>query len=193
MLDHVLDTLAFIPGLLGLSDRVRIEPGMTRDLDDGVNRVVDALNIWRSERLPEYLSTLLPDPTGLKDLAKMLSTGELVDSILAQAVVLHFSTWLFLTRIDTIYVALLPWSVNYVVRSMLSICEEYSYHQDGMGVLPWTTAIRVALFTNLGDDVKMKSWGRNLCVRLEARFSVRLLSDIIASLPGTDEVLKFDD
>ena len=54
MLDHVLDTLAFIPGLLGLSDRVRIEPGMTRDLDDGVTRIVKALNIWRSERLPEH-------------------------------------------------------------------------------------------------------------------------------------------
>jgi hypothetical protein len=193
MLDHVLDTLAFIPGLLGLSDRVRIEPGMTRDLDDGVTRIVKALNIWRSERLPEHLSTILPNPTGLNNLVEMLSSGELVDSILAQAVVLHFSTWLFLTRIDTIYVALLPWSVNYIVRSMLSICEEYSYHQDGMGVLPWTTAIRVALFTNLGDDAKMKSWGRDLCVRLEARFSVRLLSDIIASLPGPDEVLKFDD
>jgi hypothetical protein len=128
----------------------------------------------------------------LEDLVEMLHTGKLVDSILAQAVVLHFSTWLFLTRIDTIYVALLPWSVHYIIRSMLSICEEYSYHQDGMGVLPWTTAIRVALFTNLGDDEKMKSQGRALCVRLETRYSVRLLSDIIASLPGTDEVLKFD-
>lgn len=193
ILDQVLDTLTFIPGLLGLSDRVRIEPNMTRDLDDGVTRVVDALNIWRFNRLSEYISPVVPDPTGLKDLVELLSTGKLVDSILAQAVVLHFSTWLFLTRISSIYAALLPWSINYIVRSMLSICEEYSYHQDGMGVLPWTTAIRVALFTDLGDDEKMKSWGRDLCVRLETRYSVRLLSDIIASLPGTDEVLKFDD
>ena len=193
VLDHVLDTMAFIPGLLGLSDRVRVDPGMTRDLDDGVTRIVDALNLWRSERLPDYLSALLPEPTGFKDLVKMLSTGGLVDSILAQAVVLHFSTWLFLTRIDTIYVALLPWSINYIIRSMLSICEQYSYHQDGMGVLPWTTAIRIALFTNLGNNAKMKAWGRDLCVRLDSRYSVRLLSDIIASLPGADEVLKFDD
>ena len=193
ILDHVLDTLAFIPGLLGLSDRVRIEPIMTRDLDDGVTRVADALNIWRFKTLPQYMSPPPPDSVDFKDVVERLSNGKLVDSILAQAVVLHFSTWLFLTRIDTIYVALLPWSVNYIITSMLSICEEYSYHQDGMGVLPWTTAIRVALFTNLGNDEKMKSWGRDLCVRLETRYSVRLLSDIIASLPGTDEVLKFGD
>jgi hypothetical protein len=192
ILDHVLDTLAFIPGLLGLSDRVRIEPGMTRDLDDGVKRIADALNIWRL-KFREYMPPHLPDPEDFENLVERLSDGTLVDSIVAQAVVLYFSTWLFLTRIDTIYIALLPWSVDYIVRSMLSICEEYSYHQDGMGVLPWTTAIRVALFTNLGNDEKMKSWGRDLCVRLDSRYSVRLLSDIIASLPGTDEVLKFDD
>jgi hypothetical protein len=193
LLDHSLDTLAFIPGLLGLSDRVRIEPSMMQDLDDGVTRVVHALNVWRLKFLPQYMSPLLSEPADLEDLIERLSNGVLVDSIVAQAVVLHLSTWLFLTRLDLAYASMLPWSVNYAVRSILSICEEYSYHQHGMGVLPWTTAIRVALFTNLGDDEKMKSWGRDLCVRLETRYSVRLLSDIIASLPGTDEVLTFDD
>jgi hypothetical protein len=60
-------------------------------------------------------------------------------------------------------------------------------------VLPWTTAIRGALFTNPGNDEKLKAWGRDLCVRLDIWYSVRLLSNIIASLPGTDEVLTFDD
>jgi hypothetical protein len=193
LLDHTLDTLTFIPGLLGLSDRVRIEPSIMQDLDDGVTRMVHALNVWRLKRLPQYMSPLLSDPASLEDLIERLSNGTLVDSIVAQAVVLHISTWLFLTRLDLAYASMLPWSIKYAVRSILSICEEYSYHQQGMGVLPWTTAIRVALFTNLGDDEKMKSWGRDLCVRLETRYSVRLLSDIIASLPGTDEVLTFDD
>jgi hypothetical protein len=193
ILDYAIDTLAFIPGLLGLSDQVRNEPEMTQDLDDGVTRVVHALNVWRLERLPKYMSPLLSDPADLEDLIERLSDGSLVDTVVAQAVVLHLSTWLFLTRLDLVYASMLPWSINYIVRSILSICEEYSYHQDGMGVLPWTTAIRVALFTNLGDDEKMKAWGRDLCVRLETRYSVRLLSDIIASLPGTDEVLTFDD
>jgi hypothetical protein len=193
LLDRTLDTLAFIPGLLGLSDRVRIEPSMTQDLDDGVTRVVHALNVWRLERLPQYISPLVSDPLDLEDLIERLRDGALVDSVVAQAVVLHLSTWLFLTRLDLVYASMLPWSINYTVRSILSICEEYSYHQDGMGVLPWTTAIRVALFTNLGDDEEMRSWGRDLCVRLETRYSVRMLSDIIASLPGPDEVLKFDD
>jgi hypothetical protein len=193
LLDHTLDTLAFIPGLLGLSDRVRIEPEMTQDLDDGVTRVVHDLNVWRLKRIPQYMSPLLSDPADLEDLVERLSDGTLVDTVVAQAVVLHLSTWLFLTRLDLVYASMLPWSIKHTVRSILSICEEYSYRQDGMGVLPWTTAIRVALFTNLGDDEKMKAWGRDLCVRLETRYSVRLLSDIIASLPGTDEVLKFDD
>ena len=193
LLDHVLDTLAFIPGLLGLSDQVRLEPSMTQHLDDGVNRTVDALNVWRWRRLPQHVSPLLSDSADLEDLIERLSNGDLVDSIIAQAVVLHLSTWLFLPRIDSIYIAMLPWSVKYILRSILSICDEYSYHQQGMGVLPWTTAIRVALFTNLGNDERMKAWGRDLCVRLETRYSVRLLSDIIASLPGTDEVLTFDD
>lgn len=166
---------------------------MTQDLDDGVMRIVHALNVWRLKRLPQYMSPLLSDPADLEDLIERLSDGALVDSVVAQAVVLHLSTWLFLTRLDIVYASMLPWSINYAVRSILSICEEYSYHQHGMGVLPWTTAIRVALFTDLGDDEKMRSWGRDLCVRLETRYSVRLLSDIIASLPGTDEVLTFDD
>ena len=193
LLDYALDTLAFIPGLLGLSDRVRIDPSMTQDMDDGVTRVVHALHVWQLKRLPQYMSPLSADPLDLRDLVERLSNGTLVDSVVAQAVVIHLSTWLFLTRFDAIYAAMLPWSVNYIVRSILSICEEYSYHQHGMGVLPWTTAIRIALFTDLGDDEEMRSWGRDLCVRLETRYSVRLLSDIIASLPGLDEVLKFDD
>lgn len=193
LLDHVLDTLAFIPGLLGLSDRVRIEPSMMQDLDDGVTRVAHALNVWRLIRLSQYMSPLLSDPAGLEDLVERLSDGTFVDTVVAQAVVLHLSTWLFLTRLSPVYAAVLPWSITYAVSSILRICEEYSYRQEGMGVLPWTTAIRVALFTNLGDDDKMKPWGRDLCVRLETRYSVRLLSDIIASLPGTDEVLTFDD
>jgi hypothetical protein len=193
ILDHVLDTLTFIPGLLGLSDRARANPSMAKDLDDGVTRVVDALNICRLRRLPEHVSTLLSGPADLESIVESLSNGTLVDSIVAQAVVLHLSSWLFLTRLDAVYAGMLPWSVNYAFTSILSICEEYSYLQHGMGVLPWTTAIRVALFTNLGDDEKMKVCGRDLCIRLEARYSVRLLSDIISSLPGTDEVLTFDD
>lgn len=193
LLDHVLDTLTFIPGLLGLSDRVRAGLNPTQDLDDGVTRVVAVLNTWRLKTLPQHMTPLFSDPANLEDLVERLSNGALVDSTVAQAVVLHFSTWLFLTRLNAVYAAVLPWSINYAVRNILSICEEYSYHQHGMGVLPWTTAIRVALFTNLGDDEKMRSWGRDLCVRLETRYSVRLLSDIIASLPGTDEVLTFDD
>jgi hypothetical protein len=44
--------LAYIPGLLHLSDQVRIEPSITRHLDEGVTRVVDTLNVWRWKRLP---------------------------------------------------------------------------------------------------------------------------------------------
>lgn len=193
LLDYVLDTLAFIPGLLGQNDRVRAGSDTTQNLDDGVTRVVDALNAWRLHRFSQHMSMLHSETSDLEEVVVSLSNGTLVDSVVAQSVVLHFSTWMFLTRLDHIYTTLLPWSVNYIVRSILSICEEYSYRQEGMGVLPWTTAIRVALFTKLGDDEGMKAWGRDLCVRLERRYCVRMLSDIIASLPGTDETLKFDD
>jgi hypothetical protein len=193
LLDHVLDTLAFIPGLLGQSDRVRTGSDTKQNMDESVSHVTGALNAWRLRRLPQHVSQLLPEPFDLEDIVVSMSNGVLVDPVVAQSVVLHFSTWLFLTRLDPLYTELLPWSVNYLVRSILSICEEYSYRQERMGVLPWTTAIRVALFTNLGDDEGMKALGRDLCVRLETRYSVRLLSDIIASLPGRDETLKFED
>lgn len=168
---------------------------MTKHLDKGVAGVAHALNNWRCDRLTDYLSSLGFDDLDFEDLVERLSDGSLVDTVVAQSVVLHFSTWLFLPRIDPIYVAMLPWSTQYIIRSILNICEEYSYHQQGMGILPWTTAIRVALFTSVGNDGTMQSWGRELCVRLERRYSVRLLSDIIASLPGAgpDEKLKFDD
>jgi hypothetical protein len=193
LLDHVLDTLAFIPGLLGQSDRVRAGSDTMQDMDHGVLSVVGFLNSWRFDRLPQDIAVHHSGSTDLGDVVEILGNGSLVDSIVAQSVVLHLSTWLFLTRLDPSYTALLPWSIDYTVRSILSICEEYSYRQQGMGVLPWTTAIRVALFTNLRDDEEMKAWGCDLCVRLETRFSVRMLSEIIASLPGPDEMLKFDD
>lgn len=157
-----------------------------------MTRVVDALEAWAQKRLPQQMSLYLSDSSTLvlEDIIEMLSSGSLVDSVIAQSMVLHLSTWMFLTRLDPVYTALLPWSVNYIVRSILSISEEYSWRQNGMGVLPWTTAIRVALFTNLGDDEGMKAWGRDLCVRLENRYRVRMLSDIIASLPGPDETLE---
>lgn len=195
LLDYVLDTLTFIPGLLGLSDQVRIDPSKTKSLDKGVARIVHALNEWRDSRLPQHMSSLGVDVFDFENVVKRLSDGTLVDTVLAQSVVLHFSSWLFLPRIDPIYVAMLPWSTHYIIRSILNICEEYSYHQQGMGILPWTTAIRVALFTSVGNDGTMQGWGRDLCVRLERRYSVRLLSDIIASLPGAgrEEILKFDE
>jgi hypothetical protein len=193
LLDHVLDTLTFFPGLFELTDRVRIDPSLEERLYDGVTRTVDALNKWRLEWLPKSMSPLLLEHSNLEDCVETLSNGSLVDPITARAVVLHLSTWLFLARLNVMYTAMLPWSVNYIVRSILRICEEYSYHQQGMGVLPWTTAIRVALFTDLGDNEELKSWCRDLCVRLETRYDVRLLSDIIAALPGPDEVLTFDD
>lgn len=195
LLDYVLDTLTFVPGLLGLSDQVRVDPGLTKKLDRGVAGVAHALKQWQGDRLSQHMSSLGVDIFDFETIVKRLSDGTLVDTVLAQSVVLHFSTWLFLPRIDPIYVAILPWSTHYIIRSILEICEEYSYHQQGMGILPWTTAIRVALFTSVGNDGTMQDWGRDLCVRLERRYSVRLLSDIIASLPGAgrEEKLRFDD
>jgi len=107
--------------------------------------------------------------------------------------VLYLATWLLLTRLEPIYTVPLPWSIEYLTESILDICEEYSYRQSSSGVLPWTFAIRVALFTNFQDGDATRARGRDLCVRVESRYSVRLLSDIIASLPGTDEKLKFDE
>jgi hypothetical protein len=191
--EHVVDILVFIPGLLGETDRIRVEGVSTKRLHAGVSRVVDALNLWRHHRLAQYCAPSPGRPVTLENVVKELSNGTLVDASIAQAVVLYLATWLFLTRLEPVYTVPLPWSVEYLTESILDICEEYSDRQSSSGVLPWTLALRVALFTNLPDGDATRARGRNLCVRMESRCSVRLLSDIIASLPGQDEVLKFDE
>jgi hypothetical protein len=196
-MDHAVDTLVFIPGLLAETDRVRVEGATTKRLHAGVSRVVDALNMWRLQRLQQQHRITSPGNTSttLENVVQDLSDGSLVDASIAQAVVLHLSTWLLLTRLEPIYTTSLPWSITYLTESILDIAEEFSYRQSATGVLPWTFAIRVALFTHLQDQDQepTRARGRNLCVRVEARYSTRMLSDIIASLPGTDEKLKFDE
>jgi hypothetical protein len=191
--EHVVDILVFIPGLLGETDRIRVEGASTKRLHAGVSRVVDALNLWRHQRLAQYCVPSPGRPVTLENIVQELSNGTLVDASIAQAVVLYLATWLFLTRLQPVYTVPLPWSIEYLTESILDICEEYSDRQTSSGVLPWTLALRVALFTNLPDGDATRARGRNLCVRMESRCSVRLLSDIIASLPGQDEVLKFDE
>jgi hypothetical protein len=162
-------------------------------LDDSITRIVGALNVWRLELLPQHMSPLLSDSADLETSVQRLSNRTLVDPIAARAVVLHLSTWLLLACLDIVCMTTFPWSVAYMVRSILSICKEYSYYQEGMGVIPWTTAIRIVHATRLDDHEELRSWCRDLCVRLETRYNVRLLSDIIAALPGPDEVLTFDE
>ena len=191
--EHTVDILVFIPGLIGETDRISIEGASRKRLHTGVSRVIDALNIWRYQRLPQHCVLSPGKPVTLENIVQELRDGTLVDAFIAQAVVLYLSTWLLLTRLEPTYTASLPWSLEYLTKSILDICEEYSYRQSLSGVLPWTFALRVALFTNLGDGDATRARGRSLCVRVESRYSVRLLSDILASLPGQHEVLKFDE
>jgi hypothetical protein len=191
--EHVVDILVFIPGLLGETDRIRVEGASTKRLHSGVSRVVDSLNIWRHQRLSQHCVSSPGKPVTLENVVRGLSDGNLADASIAQAVVLYLAAWLFLTRLEPVYTVPLPWSVEDVTASILDIFEEYADRQSSSGVLPWTLALRVALFTNLQDGDAIRARGRNLCVRIESRCSVRLLSDIIASLPGQDEVLKFDE
>ena len=191
--DHTVDIMVFLPGLLGETDRIRLEGASTKRLHAGLSRVVDALNIWRHQRLSQHCVLSPGKPVNLENVVQELSDGTLSNASTAQAVVLYLATWLLLTRLEPICTFPLPWSIEYLTESILDICEEYSYRQSSSGVLPWTFAIRVALFTNLQDGDATRARGRDLCVRVESRYSVRLLSDIIASLPGQDEVLKFDE
>jgi hypothetical protein len=191
--DHTVDILVFVPGLLGETDRIRLEGATAKRLHAGVSRVFDALNIWRHQRLAQYCMLSPDKPVNLENVVQELSDGTLVNASIAQAVVLYLSTWLILTRLEPLCTIPLPWSIEYLTESILDVCEEYSYQQSPSGVLPWTFALRVALFTNLQDGDATRARGRSLCVRMESRCSVRLLSDIIASLPGQDEVLKFDE
>lgn len=189
-----MDTLVFVPGLLAETDKIRVEGATTQHLHDGVARMVKELIAWRLEKLPRHCASSSGTPVDIELLVQQLSDGTLVDALIAQAVVLHLSNWLLLTRLEPVCTTTLPWSRRYIIGSILSISEEYSYRQQAMGVLPFTTAIRVALFTPLPDDETLKPRGRDLCVRVEARYSMRMLSDIIATLPGAnDKTLEFDD
>jgi hypothetical protein len=191
--EHTVDILVFIPGLLREADRVRGEGASIKRLHAGVSRVRDTLNILRYQRLPQHCVLLPGKPVTLENVVQELRDGTLVDAFIAQAVVLYLSTWLLLTRLEPIYTASLPWPMEYLTKSILDICEEYAYRQSWSGVLPWTFALRVAFFTKLEDGDATRARGRSLCVRVESRYSVRLLSDILASLPGQDEILKFDE
>jgi hypothetical protein len=194
LLDLAVDSMVFIPGLMAESDRVRVEGATMKRLHIGVSRLKEALDLWRFRSLVQHCISWHNRPVDMECIIQELSDGILVDALIAQAVVIYLATCLLLTRLEPVYSASLPWPAEYIAESILDICEEYSYRQSANGVLPWTTAIRVALFTPLKNGDAIKSRGRNLCVRVEAQYSVRMLSDIIASLPGSSEApLKFAD
>jgi hypothetical protein len=194
LLDHAVHVILCVPGSLAECDRVRDEGATTERLRGEVTRMTNALNVWRFKRLARHLCSIYGEPVSIDLIVQKLSTGTLLDAHIGQAVVLHLSNWLLLSRLEPIYIASLPWSRQSVIESILSISEEYLYRQWDMGVLPWTFAIRVALFTPHRDDNTLNARGRDLCMRVESRYSVRMLSDIIDSLPGAnDKTLKFDD
>jgi hypothetical protein len=193
-LDHAVDIILCVPGLLAECDRVRDEGATAKRLHGEATRMINALNVWRFERLARHYCSIYGKPVSIELIVHKLSTGTLIDARIGQAVVLHLSSWLLLSRLEPIHTVSLPWSRRYLIESILSISEKYSYRQWGTGVLPWTFAMRVALFTPLRDDNTLKPRGRDLCMRVESRYSVRMLSDIIDSLPcANDKTLKFDD
>jgi hypothetical protein len=189
-----VDSMVFIPGLMAESDRVRVEGAAMKRLHIGVSRLKEALNFWQFLSLVQHCISRHNRLVDVKCIIQELSDEILVDALIAETVSIHLATCLLLTRLEPVYSASLLWPAEYVAESILDICEEYSYRQSANGVLPSITAIRVALFTPLKNGDAIKSRGRNLCVRVEARCSVRMLPDIITSLPKSSEApLEFDD
>ena len=158
-------------------------------LEAKVTSLIGGLHAWKTCHLEPYYLLQHGGAIDFGHLVRSLADGTLSDPHLARAIVLHLSTWLLLTRVnkDTY----LPCSAASMVNDVLSICDEYSYHQQAAAILPWTFAIRVALFTDLGNA--QLSRGSDLCNRLESRYSVNMLSSIIGSLPGPHTRMQFQD
>lgn len=189
LVDHAIDVLVHIPGLNEMVDLVAAGKEGPLTLEAKVTSLIGGLHAWQSCHLEHYYWLQYGGAIDFNHLVQSLGKGALIDSHLARAVVLHLSTWLLLTRVNKD--AFLPWSAASMVNDVLSICNEYSYHQEGAGILPWTFAIRVALFTDLGNAQLCR--GADLCNRLESRYSVNMLSSIIGSLPGPNTRMQFQD
>lgn len=189
LVDTAIDVLVHIPGLNEMVDLVVAGKESAGTLEAKVTSLIGGLHAWQSCHLEPYCLLHYSGAIDFSHLVRSLADGTLSDPHLARAIVLHLSTWLLLTRVnrDTF----LPWSAASMVNDVLSICDEYSYHQQGAGILPWTFAIRVALFTDLGNA--QLSRGSDLCNRLESRYSVNMLSSIIGSLPGPNTRMQFQN
>ncbi|KAM0716676.1 hypothetical protein Q7P37_008121 [Cladosporium fusiforme] len=189
MVDHAVDILVCVPGLIEKADLVLAGRESPMTLHTKASDLITGLHAWKSLHLDSYVLSNYSDITDFDELVGLIVDGKLVDAFLARAIVLHLSTWLLLTRFKM--EAYLPWRAEEIVDNVLDICEEYSYHQAGAGIMPWTFAIRVALFTDLPRPPLSR--GHELCTRLERHYSLNMMSDIIASLPGLNTKMRFDD
>lgn len=189
LVDQAVDILVYVPGLIEKADIVMAGDESPTVLQSEAARLVSELWAWRTRYLNPYCRSQYGKVLKFDALARSIADGALVDALLARAVVLHLTTWLLLLRFRP--GEQLLWPVDDLVDIVLSICDEYAYRQEGAGMLPWTFSIRVALFTAT-DDASMPR-GRELCHWLESRHSVRMLSDIIESLPGRDTKMQIHD
>lgn len=187
LVDHALDVIICVPGLLEKADKARAGEETYVDLQSDVARLVDSLHTWKVQHLDTYCLNHIGTPFDLDSLDRSIIDGSLADVALARAIVLHLSTWLFLTRLGQS--DLLPWPVEDVVSYVLDVCEIYSYSRDGSGIMAWTFSLRVALFTRFDENSLCRA--RGLSARFKDRYSVDLLSDIIDSLPGHNGKLQF--
>jgi hypothetical protein len=187
LVDYAVDILVHVPGLIEKFDRIPAGTDAQRMLQADAEGLARDLYAWRQYRIDEYCLTRYNSTPTFGSLVQRVADGTVVDNFLARALTLHLSTWLLFTRVGQS--ALLPCAEDDIVDTILSICEEYSCRQQGHGVMPWTFAIRVALFTSLSGPSTPR--GRDLCARLEDRFSTNMLSDIIASLPGLHTKMSF--
>lgn len=189
LIDRAVDILVYVPGLIEKADLVMVGTESPNVLQSEAARLVGELWAWRTRYLNPYCRSHYGKILKFDALARSIANGTFVDAFLARAIVLHLTTWLLLTRFRP--GEQLLWPVGELVDTVLDICDEYAYRQDDAGMLPWTFSIRVALFTATDDASKRR--GRELCNRLETRYSLHMLSDIIESLPGLNTKMQIHD
>ncbi|KAL1583095.1 hypothetical protein WHR41_08304 [Cladosporium halotolerans] len=189
LIDRAVDILVYVPGLIEKADLVMVGAESPKVLQSEAARLVGELWAWRTRCLNPYCLSHYGKIFKFDALARSIANGTFVDAFLARAIVLHLTTWLLLTRFRP--GEQLLWPVGELVDTVLDICDEYAYRQDDAGMLPWTFSIRVALFTATDDASKPR--GRELCNRLETRYSLHMLSDIIESLPGLNTKMQIHD
>lgn len=185
LLDHAVDLMLRIPGLLKKHDDCLCGKFSRERLDLMVRSLTEDMHDWLRKHLSKS-----PHCTAWFESQQVIDLEAVVRGILAkhcsdaefaQAVAVYMSTWLLLTRLGEGYIRLLPHPPATLAQHTLAICAEYLNRQDGSGLMPWILSTRIALSMPVPT---MELERAELPSRIDQRHSCDLLTLAIRFTPN---------